>query len=90
MDFIDRLQSHFTNIYEPSRWLNEIRQFCMKLQMENEHLWQELEENKRDLYHLQKENQELKESILQHIQRDITHMKTVVNTISKPPVESLD
>jgi ribosomal protein L29 len=62
----------------------------MKLQMENEHLWQELEENKRDLYHLQKENQELKESILQHIQRDITHMKTVVKTISKPPVESLD
>ena len=87
MDFIETLQ-HQLNIAR-SRW-DEIRKFCMNLQGENEELWSQLQEAKSENYKLQKENQELKESIIQHIERDVAHMKNVAKTLSKPPIELLD
>jgi hypothetical protein len=87
MNFIESLQYQL-NIAR-SRW-DEIRKFCMNLETENEELWNQLQEAKRENYKLQKENQEMKESIIQHIERDVAHMKTISKTLSKPPIESLD
>ena len=87
MDFIETLQRQLNIAL--SKW-DEIRPFCVELQVENENLWNQLQEVKNEIYKLQKENQELKDSIMEHINRDIVHMKNVAKSIYKMPIETLD
>jgi hypothetical protein len=87
MDFIETLQAQLNIAH--SKW-DEIRKSYINLQIENEELWKQLQESKSENEKLQKENNELKESIIQQIDRDIAHMKNVAKYISKPHVEELD